>query len=386
MTHEEFREARERSRVLAFVQEGVSRELRQEEFVREVQGWGAGLYTASFTTPDELRDLVTEALHREEIARAVGPVDEAEMLKRARKLIPDATGTVRGPSLGVVIAGGPKQQVLRPAELEKSVLHKNLRREALLGDTAVLNPSQGSEITVLGDQLSITQDDNSITLDQTGTIRIVQALRKEESSRSMELVPIEEDVQEAVRIALMFGSWVWDCIHDKARLTHAVPIVSLLNAGYKGWKTRDEHRRDPNRATLSMHNDEAITVTLSPASRPRPAMRVQKLLSLRKTSRLCCDVRLRNDTGIGCIGSPASKVDCGATVCQFLSDKLAEDATFGTGGLGARVPDLSVRMTILPADPFALEASFDEDLMAWWMGEHPDPIRAVRWDGDLMEE
>lgn len=274
-THEEFHEARERSRVLAFVQQGVTREPLQDKFVREVQGWGAGLYTASFTTPDELRDAVIEALHREEIARAVGAVDEAEMLKRAKKLIPDEGRTIREPSLCVVIAGGPRQQVLRPAELDKPSLQKELRREALFGDNSVLDPSQGSEVAVSDDQLSVTQDDNSITLDQVGTIRIVRALRNEESSGSFGMVLIEEDVQESIRTALLFASWVWDRVDDKGRLTHAAPIVSLLNAGYKGWKTRDEQRRDPNRATLNMNNDEAISVKLSPASRPRPALRVQ---------------------------------------------------------------------------------------------------------------
>jgi len=276
-THEEFREAREGSRVLAFVQEGVTREPRQEEFVREVQSWGGGLYTASFTKPDELRDAVIEALHREEIARGTGPVDEAEMLKRAQRLVPDGRGAIREPSLCVVIAGGPKQQILRPAELEKQVLHKKLMKEALFGDTAVLNPSQGSETAVVGDQLSITQDDNSITLDQMGAIRIVQALRNDESPGSFGMVLIEEDIQVSVKTALVFGGWVWDSIDDKHRLTHAVPVVSLLNAGYKGWKTRDEQRRDPNRATLSMHSVETITVKLSPVSRPRPALNIQAL-------------------------------------------------------------------------------------------------------------
>lgn len=274
-THEEFHEARDRSRVLAFVQQGVSREPRQDEFVREVQGWGAGLYTASFNTPDELRDAVIEALHREEIARTVGAVDDGEMLNRAKKLIPDESRTMRGPSLCVVIAGGPTQQVLRPAELDKLALQKELRKEALFGDNAVLDPSQGSEVAVADDQLSVIQDDSSVTLDQVGTIRIVQALRDDESSGSLGMVLIEEDVQESIRTALLFASWVWDRVDDKGRLTHAVPIVSLLNAGYKGWKTRDEQRRDPNRATLSMHNDKAITVKLSPATRPRPALKIQ---------------------------------------------------------------------------------------------------------------
>src|SRR3954453_18971198 len=38
-THEEFIEAKDRKQVLAFVQEGITREARQAAFVQEVQAW-----------------------------------------------------------------------------------------------------------------------------------------------------------------------------------------------------------------------------------------------------------------------------------------------------------------------------------------------------------
>ena len=203
-THEEFREARDNSRVLAFIQTGVTRDAKQEQFVREVQDWAGGLYTAPFLTTEELKDSVTNALHREELGRAVGPVDEQEMCARAEKQIVQDNHSARGPSLSLVIAGGPKQQILRPSELEKPAFQKTLRREALLGDAAVLDPSDGSKIGIVRDQLQILQDHNSITLDQTGTLCTIQSLRGGESSRSLGgMVLIEEDIQEAVRVALI---------------------------------------------------------------------------------------------------------------------------------------------------------------------------------------
>jgi len=49
-THEEYREARERAPVLAFVQEGVERDPAQLEFLREVRAWTAGHITISFVS------------------------------------------------------------------------------------------------------------------------------------------------------------------------------------------------------------------------------------------------------------------------------------------------------------------------------------------------
>ncbi len=50
-THEEFREAREHSTVLAFAQQGVEREEAQQALLAEVRDWTVGVYTAGFSTP-----------------------------------------------------------------------------------------------------------------------------------------------------------------------------------------------------------------------------------------------------------------------------------------------------------------------------------------------
>lgn len=58
-----------------------------------------------------------------------------------------------------------------------------------------------------------------------------------------------------------------------------------------------------------------------------------------------------------------------------------EDDAFATGGLAARLPELSVRFVILPADPNAHRVEFDEDFIAWWMSDFDDPItgKPMRW-------
>ena len=61
-THEEYREARGAKQVLAFIQQSVTPEPRQSEFIAEVEGWESGLYRAAFTCPDDLNVAVVRAL------------------------------------------------------------------------------------------------------------------------------------------------------------------------------------------------------------------------------------------------------------------------------------------------------------------------------------
>jgi hypothetical protein len=67
-THEEFREAKDRCPVLVFVEKTADREEAQEQFVKEAQGWGSGLYTAAFSSPEELQEAVVSGMHQLELA------------------------------------------------------------------------------------------------------------------------------------------------------------------------------------------------------------------------------------------------------------------------------------------------------------------------------
>jgi hypothetical protein len=88
-THEEYREAKDKRPVLAFVQERVNRDPDQTSFVNEVQAWDSGLFRDGFSSPDQLRAKMTLRLHEWELSTMAGPVDEQEMLQRALSLIPD---------------------------------------------------------------------------------------------------------------------------------------------------------------------------------------------------------------------------------------------------------------------------------------------------------
>lgn len=269
-THEEFREARDRSTVLAFVHEGVEREEAQDAFLAEVRDWTAGVYTAGFSTPDELRDAVTRALHELELAQQVGPADEGEMLARASELVPDRSG-FGAPTLTVVVAGGPRQEILRPAELERAELLRDLQREALFGEVPVLDSTQGTGTAIRGTALVLEQTAGSILVDQLGTVRVIQPAHREDERWSVALpVLVEEDMHDLLHRALRFSGWVLDYVDPTHRITDVVPVVSLQRSSLS-WRTRAEHERSPNSVPMSMGPD-TISVELEPARRHRAAL------------------------------------------------------------------------------------------------------------------
>lgn len=111
-THEEYREAKGRKPILAFVQEGVTREPDQAAFVREVQGWEGGLFRGGFADAVDLQPKITRALHEWQLANAVGPLDPQELLGRANALMPREQRGFQSltTSLVISVVGGPTQR------------------------------------------------------------------------------------------------------------------------------------------------------------------------------------------------------------------------------------------------------------------------------------
>jgi Domain of unknown function (DUF4062) len=270
-THEEYREARERCPVLVFVEGHATIEPAQREFLREVRAWTSGHYTASFTSADDLRDAVTAALRDLELSQATGPVDESEMLTRARALLPKDRHGAQGLQLTLVVAGGPRQQILRPKELESSELEEELTREALFGPFRVLDRTQGTSHQIRANALCIEQDKASIRLDQLGTVTIALAAERPRARGDFVSVgvAIQEDVEELLERALRFAAWVLDRVDPVRRLSDLVPVISL--EGALAWRTRTEHERSPNSFPVRMSNEPAAA-WLTPARRHRAAL------------------------------------------------------------------------------------------------------------------
>lgn len=271
-THEEYREARERKPVLVFVESGIAPEPLQQAFIDEVQDWETGHFRDAFSTPEELKAKVLRALHDHELAIAVGPVDESEMLERARALLPAGSGLVASSQLVVGVAGGPHQQVLRPLELEDPDLARDLQREALFGDHAVLDASAGTEVVIDGATLVLRQHAGFVTLDQAGSVGVGQPAQREVDRMATQLPTlIDEDMIEAVARAIRFIGWALDRIDPIRRLTDVVVVARLSGAGYMPWRTRAEHTASPTVAQMGTGTDD-VTVALTPARRHRQAL------------------------------------------------------------------------------------------------------------------
>ncbi|MEX1133287.1 MAG: DUF4062 domain-containing protein [Acidimicrobiia bacterium] len=271
-THEEYREARELKPVLVFVEEAVSPEPAQQEFIDEVQAWATGHLRRGFATPDDLRATLTRALHEHELALSSGLVDPSEMLERANAMVPRGSGRVGGPQLILAVVGGPLQQVLRPTDLEDPELARNAQREALFGDSAVLDASQGTEVSIDGTSLVLEQTDAVVKVDQTGSVLVGLPPHRATPRTAGELPAlIEEDISSGLTRALRFAGWVLERIDSTHRITHVAVVAHLANAGYMPWRTRAEHQASPNAGQVAMGASDP-SVTLTPTTRHRQAL------------------------------------------------------------------------------------------------------------------
>lgn len=272
-THEEYREAKERCDVLIFVQDNVEMEPEQRRFFEEVRSWSSGHYTASWTDPDDLRRRVTKVLHDFELSRSLGPLDEEEVLQRALALLPDERfGISGGAPLIIGVSGGPRQQVLRPSELEDQSLHRELMREASYGPAAVLDPRQGTQARVEGSDLHIVQDDRSIRLSELGDVCISVPATSEDPARRGDLpVLIEEDVLDRIKNSLRFTGWLLDRVDELRRMSDVAPVMSVTGGSYLGWRTRAEQQANPDSYSVNP-TAEQKPIHLAPVLRKRAAL------------------------------------------------------------------------------------------------------------------
>lgn len=272
-THEEYREAKDRCPVFAFVQRGVALEERQQAFLDEVQAWSIGHLRRGFTTEEDLRQEVTRALHQWSIARSTGTVDGKELLQRATALLPsDRRQGYGGPVLSVAVAGGPLQPILRPGDLEGSELHDLLLKAALFGEVPIFSKSEGSHTALEEHSLIIKQKDRSLLVNEQGSVSLRAPVPRDRSGHSF---IIEEEAQDMLLKALRFASWVLSYIDQSERLSHVAIAAALSDARYLGWRTRREHEASPNGGTVWMpRGDCPIQATLSPPHRARAVLRL----------------------------------------------------------------------------------------------------------------
>lgn len=265
-THEEYREARDTKPILAFVQEGVSPGPEQAAFIAEVQGWEGGLFRGGFRDADDLQAGIIRALHDATLANATGPIDEQEVLSRAVALLPvQNRNTVEGPFIDVAVAGGPRQQLLRPVQMEDPALAERLLQEALFGADRLFDRSIGTDTGLDGSDLVIAQQRGPLLrLTEQGSMMlrlpVTEAHRDRGVFGGLPAI-IEETVQQRIATALGFAAAQLEHIDRTERITHVAIAVRITGSDYLGWRTRAEHAASPNSMTMGVGSPERGPVT-----------------------------------------------------------------------------------------------------------------------------
>ena len=268
-THEEYREARGHRPVLAFVQESVAVDHEQADFIREVRDWESGKFTIGFSTSDELRRAVTLALHRHTVSAAMPPPNEKELIERADDALESSSPFSSGAQLVLSLASAPRQEILRPGELEDPSFARRMQHEALFGTQALLSPDAGLPTELRGDWLILSQGSASIEIQASGALVVRQPPDIATNPGLGSLVLIEEGIKEQISRALRFAAVVLDRIDPQGRLSHAAIAASLVDVGYRAWRTRAEHARSPTSIDHLGGSHERVVVHLTPGIRRR---------------------------------------------------------------------------------------------------------------------
>lgn len=274
-THEEFREAISNGKVIPFVQAGVNREPRQEEFVREVEIYDTGLHRGQrFGTPEELREEITRALHRHELAAATAPVDVEAMLATARSLIPEPDrGMVRAgpPLLHLALVGGPRQAIFRPSELEAPSMTERLVAALTDARAGIFSFRFRTEPRLTSGALTIQQENGAaVSIDESAAVLLSVPI--EQATGGMQPL-IEEYVLAGLEKGLSFLNDLLEIVDDTHKLTRVVVVAGIQASGYTAWRSLAEQQASPNSMEIPFQQDERRPINLNPPDRARVVLR-----------------------------------------------------------------------------------------------------------------
>lgn len=271
-THEEYLEARDRMPVLVFIQEGVEPDQDQRAFIKEVQDWAHGHFTATFVTAQELHDEVLRGLHDLEVARAVGTADPDEILGRAKEALPDLSRNYGGsPALHIAVAGGPRQQVLRPSLIEDKEFMDKVMQIAMFGGNRTLDPSVGTDHDIVDGKLVISQRGAKVILDELGTIAVSIDWDRSQQGYAGPSALIEEDVVDQIESMIRFVGALLDELDSTHRLSEVAVLAHQSSGGFLGWQTRAEASKKSGGISMSGVSSPE-PVGLKPPTRARAAL------------------------------------------------------------------------------------------------------------------
>lgn len=273
-THEEYRDAKGKRPVIAFVRSGITPDHDQENFIKEVQGWEAGLFRGSFSTPQDLRKQITRAIHTWKISNVSGSLDTKALSAAAMAAVQTEQKERRnsGAALIVAVVAGPTQAVLRPSEIESPTLSKYLMKEAMFGEFPIFSHAEGIECDLEGNHLVIRQERGSrmVQLNAEGNLLFRLDLEKDSGSFAI----IKEVLEQQIGNVFRYASAVLDRIDPTQKLTHVALASSLAGDNFAVIRTQAEHNASPNSYQMAggWGQNEHTPIQLQPAYRSRAAL------------------------------------------------------------------------------------------------------------------
>lgn len=270
-THEEYLEAKESHPILAFVQSGVKRNSDQEKFVKEVQSWEQGFFRNSFDTPESLKTAITQAIHQWEVSNATAPLDAERLRTQAVEAV-NSEKTHRyysQPFLVLSVIGGPPKPILRPSEIEKPQLARDLLQAALFGPYPFFDHGMGNKTNIDNNCLVIQQENSErlFRLDAQGGL-----VFKLNLDHHFGMVVIQEHLYQEIFNALKYTQWVLEKIDPTQRLTHVALAAGFAGSEYLTIRTQTEQAASPNSVQIGFGQSDNTTVHLTPAHRSRASL------------------------------------------------------------------------------------------------------------------
>jgi hypothetical protein len=138
--------------------------------------------------------------------------------------------------------------------LESGILRDDILKAAMF-DYRIFDKSVGSKSGLVGDALVVRQERGaSVQLDAQGDLVLQLPAAREGGSFLGAL--IQEDFESLAESGLTYAAWLFDRIDPTQRLSHVVPVATVLGASYQTWRTRTQHGASPN--SLSMRTGSEL--------------------------------------------------------------------------------------------------------------------------------
>jgi hypothetical protein len=230
-TEEEYREAvRLKKHIFVFL-EGGDREPRQQEFVRSIEDYVDGHWRKTFRTPEELEQLVEQALREGRPMVAAGSA-EGGSRERIGAAFAERPDRVDGIVWAQVAWTTPRdEEVVDPTTFMNTGFQRDIQRLAHEGDTSLFDYGQAKDTRVEASRLRITQGNPSswrggrdlvvVDLYENGTLSValnVTGLTGGDAMRDIgQMYRIDpNDVRRRLEGAWSFAARWWE-YHDPYR-------------------------------------------------------------------------------------------------------------------------------------------------------------------------